>query len=75
MQAYSVKEAQEQLGVLVEAALHGETILIQVNEQEVIQLIPHKQALNLRKAGSARNLITIADDFDAPLSDFTEYEA
>jgi antitoxin (DNA-binding transcriptional repressor) of toxin-antitoxin stability system len=74
MQAYSLKEAQEQLGVLVEAALHGETILIQLNEQEVIQLIPHKQASNPRKAGSARNLITIADDFDAPLSDFTKYE-
>jgi antitoxin (DNA-binding transcriptional repressor) of toxin-antitoxin stability system len=74
MQAYSIQEAQKQLGNLVEAALHGETILIQLNEQQAIQLIPLNQEKKPRKAGSARNLITIADDFDAPLNDFSEYQ-
>jgi antitoxin (DNA-binding transcriptional repressor) of toxin-antitoxin stability system len=69
MQAYSLQEAQKQLGDLVEAALHGETVLIQINEQQLIQLIPFIQEKKPRKAGSARNLVTIADDFDAPLSE------
>jgi antitoxin (DNA-binding transcriptional repressor) of toxin-antitoxin stability system len=74
MQAYSIQEAQEQLGELVEAALHGETILIQLNEKQTIQLIPLRHEKKPRKAGSARNLVTIADDFDTPLNDFSEYQ-
>ena len=74
MHAYSVDEAKEQFSDLLEAALHGETVLIQINEQQVIQLTPLKFVKKPRKAGSAQGLITMADDFDAPLDDFSEYE-
>ena len=70
MQAYSVDEAKEHFSDLLEAALHGETVLIKVNEQQSIQLTPLHVAKKPRKAGSAQGLIKMADDFDAPLDDF-----
>ncbi|PIZ26007.1 MAG: prevent-host-death protein, partial [Chloroflexi bacterium CG_4_10_14_0_8_um_filter_57_5] len=39
----------------------------------VVQLVPLKQMLRSRKAGSAKGMIQMADDFDAPLGDFAEY--
>jgi antitoxin (DNA-binding transcriptional repressor) of toxin-antitoxin stability system len=73
MQSYTIQEAKEQFNNLLEAALHGETVLIQVNEQQSIQLTPLQLAKKPRKAGSAQGLIKMADDFDAPLDDFAAY--
>lgn len=75
MHAYNIQEAQAQFKDLLEAALQGETVLIQMDEQQLIQLKPLKLDKKPRKAGSAKNLIQIADDSDAPLDDFSEYEA
>jgi hypothetical protein len=36
-------------------------------------LVPVKQVRQPRRPGSARGMIRMTDDFDAPLEDFQEY--
>ena len=68
-----ITEASRRLFDLIEAAEHGEEVIITRNQQPLVQLIPLSQAANRPQFGSAHGLITIADDFDAPLDDFREY--
>jgi antitoxin (DNA-binding transcriptional repressor) of toxin-antitoxin stability system len=75
MERYSVREAQDYLPKLMVDARHGKTILIMDENDQVVQLVPVSAPPKSRKAGSARGLIKIAPDFDAPLADFDEYMA
>ena len=63
----------KKLWTLMDAALRGEPVFIERDDKAVLQLIPLKQMLHPRRAGSARGLLTMADDFDTPLGDFAEY--
>lgn len=73
MQTYTLQEAQRHLQELVDAALRGNTILIVGDDERTVQLVPIAAGKKPRKAGSARHLVKMSDDFDAPLSDFSEY--
>ncbi|MGZ3665382.1 MAG: type II toxin-antitoxin system Phd/YefM family antitoxin [Ktedonobacterales bacterium] len=66
-------EAKSRLLELIEAALHGETVLIAEDETHVVQLVPVSRAKRQRKAGSAKGTIQMSPDFDAPLPEFEEY--
>lgn len=66
-------ELPKKFGNLIDAALRGEAVFIEHDDKTLLQLVPLKQALHPRKAGSAKGLLIIADDFDAPLEDFNEY--
>ena len=66
-------EAQRRLLELVEAAARGEAIVITRDAVPVAQLVAPLSAEARPTFGSARGLITIADDFDAPLDEFREY--
>ena len=66
-------ELPKKIGNLIDAALRGETVFIEHDDKTLVQLVLLKQGLHPRKAGSAKGLLTIADDFDAPLEDFNEY--
>lgn len=68
-----IAEAQRRLLDLIQAAEHGEKVIITRDHQPLIQLVPLHHQLSRPQFGSARGLITIADDFDAPLDDFREY--
>lgn len=68
-----IAEAQRRFMDLIQAAEHGEQVIITRNQQPLIQLVPLQNSVNRPEFGSARGLITIADDFDAPLDDFREY--
>ena len=68
-----ITDAPRRLLDLIKAVEHGEEVIITRNQQPLIQLIPLTQSTNRPQFGSARGLITIADDFDAPLEDFREY--
>jgi antitoxin (DNA-binding transcriptional repressor) of toxin-antitoxin stability system len=68
-------EAKTQLAKLIEAALHGEEVIIAASAEHAVRLVPVLVAQKGRKAGSAKGLITMAEDFDAPLADFDEYSA
>lgn len=64
-----IEEAQQRLLDLIQAVEQGDAVIITRHRQPLIQLIPVPQP----QFGSARGLLTIADDFDAPLDDFREY--
>jgi len=73
MQQVSLSEAQKRLLTLVDAAIQGETVLIVRDDEHTVQLVPVSSGKPVRKAGSAKGLVSIAADFEAPLSDFDEY--
>lgn len=57
----------------IDLALEGEEILITQDAQPVLTLRRVAAPKVRRKAGSAKGLITMAHDFDAPLEDFRAY--
>ncbi len=74
MHQFTLDEAQTRLLELVEAAINGEDIYITKDDEQVVRLVPViKKPRRAPKAGSAKGMITMADDFDAPLEDFDEY--
>lgn len=73
MEQYSLQDAQDDLKKLVNDAQQGKTVVILDENKRAVQLVPVMTTTQPRKAGSARGQITMASDFDAPLSDFDEY--
>ena len=66
------EEAASDLGRLLEEVKRGEEFVIMRDDAPLARLSPVPAA---RQPGSAMGIITyIADDFDAPLKDFQEYE-
>lgn len=63
----------KKLWTLIDAALRGEPVFIERDNKAVLQLIPLKHMFHPRKAGSAKGMVIMSDDFDAPLADFAEY--
>jgi antitoxin (DNA-binding transcriptional repressor) of toxin-antitoxin stability system len=66
-----VDDAKARLRDLIEAAIRGEHVYILEDDQPVVQLVPVGPRKRQAKFGSAKGLITVADDFDAPLADTT----
>ena len=66
-------ELPKKLWDLIDAALRGEPVFITRDDQSMIQLVPLKLNLRPRKAGSARGMVKMSDDFDAPFGDFSDY--
>lgn len=75
MQQVNVEEATKHLPNLIDAAVRGEIVLITTDDHQTIRLVPVKHAKQPRRPGSAKGMISMADDFDAPLEDFQEYMA
>jgi antitoxin (DNA-binding transcriptional repressor) of toxin-antitoxin stability system len=73
MHQIELKEENLELVNLVKAAMRGEEIVIKKDEELIVKLIPEKTKKTSRKAGSAKGLITMSEDFDEPLEDFREY--
>lgn len=65
------EEARGQLNDLLASVLQGERVFIRT-EQGMVQLtaIP---AVSPRQFGSARGMVTLGEDFDAPLEDYLPY--
>jgi antitoxin (DNA-binding transcriptional repressor) of toxin-antitoxin stability system len=73
MAPVSVEEAQDRLPELMDEAAGGEEVVIARADGSSFRLVPLETAPRPR-FGSARGLFTMADDFDAPLEDFQDYE-
>lgn len=71
---FSVQEAARRLSELVEQVLAGQEVLIANQDVPVVRLTPVESSRPRRVIGSARGLVTIGDDFDAPIEDFAPYE-
>ncbi len=76
MKTYSVEEAQNCLSELLAAAHLGDDILIHGNQGRAMKLLPTIIAQDKPlQAGSAKGLIRMAEDFDAPLAEFDDCRA
>lgn len=69
---YNVAEAKANLSTLVRKALQGEDVVIARDNKPLVKLVP--VAVASRTPGTAKGVVTIAPDFDAPLDDFAGYE-
>jgi antitoxin (DNA-binding transcriptional repressor) of toxin-antitoxin stability system len=72
---YQVKvdDAKVRLLDLIEAAFKGEDVFILKDDQQVVQLVPVELPKRTPQFGSAKGLVAMAEDFDAPLEDFADY--
>jgi antitoxin (DNA-binding transcriptional repressor) of toxin-antitoxin stability system len=71
-----VEDARQHLPELIEAAARGEEVLITADSLEGhprVRLVAVARAPRTPEFGSARGLIHMTEDFDAPLADFDEY--
>ncbi len=74
MAQVTIHEAKTHLSKLIQRALDGEEIVIARGKKPVVKLVVMPEARKQRRLGGAPNLIKyMADDFNAPLADFTEY--
>jgi len=74
MKQVSVTEFKNQFDDLVKEVLNGEEVEVCDNGHSFKMVpTPQEEAQPRRKAGSAKGLFWMADDFDAPLEDFKDY--
>ena len=70
----NIHEAKTQLSRLIQAALNGKQVIIARGNKPVVRLEVLPEAKGQRKIGNAKELVlAMADDFDEPLDDFSEY--
>ena len=73
MYKIDLDDARAQLERVLQTALDGEEVVITQDQEAVLKLVPVQRSNGRRKAGSAKGLISMAEDFDEPLEDFKEY--
>ncbi|HEU0015761.1 MAG TPA: type II toxin-antitoxin system prevent-host-death family antitoxin, partial [Longimicrobium sp.] len=71
--AVDLDQAQARLPELVRQVSRGEDVILTEDGEPVAKIIPFRRAQGPREFGSAKGLIHMADDFDAPLEDFRDY--
>ena len=74
MKIVPIHEAKTHLSRLIQEALDGEEIVIARGNQPLVRLVLVESARRQRSVGWAKGLVRLADDFDAPLADFGDYE-
>lgn len=74
MHLVTIHEAKTNLSRLIQAALAGEEVVIAKGKQPLVKLVVMPELRQQRRIGGAEGIILfMADDFDAPLEDFSEY--
>ena len=73
MYQVELDKAKSQMESLIETALSGEEVVITRDQEPVVRLVPIPKSNGRRKAGSAKGMISISEDFEEPLEDFREY--
>ena len=74
MAQVTIHEAKTHLSKLIQRALQGEEIIIAKGKQPMVRLVVVPEMRKERRIGGAQEVILdMAEDFDAPLEDFTEY--
>lgn len=74
MHQVTIHEAKTNLSRLIQAALAGEEVVIAKGKQPLVKLVVVPELRQQRRIGGAEGIILyMADDFDVPLEDFSEY--
>lgn len=69
MSQVNVHEAKTHLSKLLMRVEAGEEIIISKAGKPIARLVPWRQNVKQRTPGLDRGLLTVPDDFDAPLPD------
>ncbi len=70
----NIHEAKTHLSKLIQEALNGREVIIARGNQPVVRLDVLPQMRRQRRIGNAKGMIlSMSDDFDAPLDDFRDY--
>lgn len=72
MKTVTTHQAKTHLSRLLREVQAGEEVVIARGDTPLARLVPVVAAAQ-RRFGTARGLVSIADDFDHPLADFDEY--
>ena len=73
MTSVTLDIAQKELPDLIEDVKLGVHVVITKDKTPVAELVPVTGSKASPTFGSAKGMIKISEDFDAPLSDFDEY--
>lgn len=73
MQQIELADVPSQLAQLLERALQGEEVVITQSDRPILKLVRIAPGKPRRQRGSAKGLLKLADDFEAPLEDFQAY--
>jgi antitoxin (DNA-binding transcriptional repressor) of toxin-antitoxin stability system len=73
MTTVAMEQAQETLPHLIDVVANGEHIVITRNQIPVAELVPVVGCKPTPVFGSAKGMIEMFEDFDAPIDDFREY--
>lgn len=73
MKQFTVEQATNNLGDLIDAAVGGEEVILVHGTSRAVQLVPFHVQEDKPQFGSAKGMFTMSEDFDAPLDDFREY--
>ncbi len=74
MKTVTIHEAKTHLSRLIQDALDGEVIIIAKGKRPVVELRAVSKPTTGRKIGDYSGRIELAADFNAPLTDFDEYQ-
>jgi prevent-host-death family protein len=74
MKVVKIHEAKTHLSRLIKEAQAGEEIVIARGNTPIVKLVLLDSARPRGLFGWAKGKIKMADDFDAPLEDFDEYQ-
>jgi len=69
----NIHEAKTNLSKLIQKVVEGEEVIIAKGNNPIVKLSLADEYKSNRKLGSAKDIIQIAEDFEAPLDDFAEY--
>ncbi|PSB17419.1 prevent-host-death protein [filamentous cyanobacterium CCP1] len=73
MHQVDLKEAEAHLAELIDEVAGGEEVVIIRSDGASFKIVPIRSVEAVPKFGSAKGLVKMSDDFDAPLEDFEEY--
>jgi antitoxin (DNA-binding transcriptional repressor) of toxin-antitoxin stability system len=73
MYQVNLKEAENLLPQLIEAAAEGEKVVITRSDGSAFKIVPVCLGTATPKFGSAKGLVEMSDDFDEPLEGFEAY--
>ncbi|HEY9655768.1 MAG TPA: DUF2281 domain-containing protein [Crinalium sp.] len=73
MHQVNLKDAATQLAALIEAVASGEEVVITRSDGASFQIVSLNTAKSRPEFGSAKGLVKMSDDFDAPLEAFEDY--
>jgi prevent-host-death family protein len=73
MGTVTLDKAKANFLALIEDAIRGKEVLITKDGRPLVKLVSVSQPKPRPVFGSARGMISLSDDFDAPLEDFQDY--